>query len=201
MILGHSIMQGAQCCGRVHPFDERHVERDWWPSTLRLLIVGETPSPNSAYFYDPIPEHGPDSVGVRRNLLGGLAQRSLIAAPSLAAFKEAGLLFDHAVRCRLSKAETKRERRRARHLASERAHRGYHLSRALREAGKVWIMGWLALDAVARARGLGALPSVSVGVNPPRAITEKFFVSRYLLHASRAEMADILDRFRAFVAA
>ena len=108
-------------------------------------------------------------------------------------------MFDHAIRCRLSKPETKKEWRRARRFASDRAHQAHHLGRALGESGKVWIMGWLALDAVTH---LTALPrqAVAAGVIPARPLEGKFFVSRYLLHASQAEMDAILDGFRAFVA-
>src|SRR2546425_5953354 len=76
------------CCAGLYPFDERRVADVWWPSPLRFLVIGETPSPDSPYFYDPMPEGRRDPVRVRRNLLGGLAQRGLVSTPILAAFRE-----------------------------------------------------------------------------------------------------------------
>jgi hypothetical protein len=68
---------------------------------------------------------------VRRNLLRGLARGGLIAAPTLAVFKDDSFLFDHAIRCRLSKADTKKEWRRAKRFNSHRAHAAHHLDHAL----------------------------------------------------------------------
>ena len=60
-------------------------------------------------------------------------------------------------------------------------------------AGKVWIMGWIALDAVAHLSSLSP-GAIAAGVIPARRLNEKFFVpTRYLLHASQAEMGTILD--------
>jgi hypothetical protein len=187
------------CCDAIHSFDACHVAEDWWPSQLKYLIVGETPSHSSPYFYARLPDQRRDPVRVRRNLLDGLVRSGHIAAPTLPAFKEAGFLFDHAIRCRLSKSETKKEWRKARQFRSDRAHAAHHLAPVLAAVTKVWIMGWLALDAVAHLSSLCA-GDIRAGVVPTRALDGKFFVSRYLLHIGDKGIDEIIARWRDFIA-
>ena len=187
------------CCADPHPFDVAQVRDRWWPATLRCLIIGESPgSPGAAYFYDPVPTDRRDPVEVRRNLLTGLAELRLTEAPTLQAFRAAGFVFDHAIRCQLPSDDIAVERRLARLFRSPRAHQAEHLRALVDAAPRVWLMGAIARDAVAHLYAIpprafqGALhpPSVPAGYG-------SFFVSRYLNRY--ADVRAILVDFECFV--
>ena len=88
------------CCGaQEHPWNRYSVEKDWLPTSIRCLIVGENPgSDNSEYFYNPPRSYARDRVVVRKGLLRGLADVGLVATASLEGFRDAGFLFDHGIR-------------------------------------------------------------------------------------------------------
>ncbi len=95
-----------KCCGeRLHAWEQFRVEEKWAPTDLRCFIVGENPGfADSAYFYDES-----RAVPVRTILLRELHKQSRLNAPNLAAFRAAGFLFDHGIRCHLSDGEVKVE--------------------------------------------------------------------------------------------
>jgi len=112
------------------------------PNSLRCLIVGENPGDvTSEYFYEPPAHPKRDRVRVRRELLEGLQKVGLIAEPTLEAFRDAGFLFDHGIRCPLPSATVSQERRKATRYASERAAHALHLIPWLKQARFVWVMG------------------------------------------------------------
>ena len=82
---------------RSHPWDLFRVAATWMPRPLRCLVVGENPGSSSTpYFYD-----GDRAVAVRTILLRELHTAGVLAAPTLEAFRAAGFLFDHGIRCHL----------------------------------------------------------------------------------------------------
>lgn len=170
------------CCASSHPLDVAKIRERWWPATLRCLVIGESPgSPGAAYFYDPLPHGRRDPVEVRRKLLAGLAELRITEAPTLEAFKTAGFLFDHAIRCQLPSEDILLERRLAGSFRSPRAHHADHLRTLVDTAPKVWVMGAIARDAVAN---LYAIPprAFQRTLHPPSVPENygRFFVSQYL---------------------
>jgi hypothetical protein len=103
------------CCDALsHPWDRWQVERLWMPKSLRCLIVGENPGDvTSPCFYEPPAEPTNDRVRVRRELLDGLHGVGLIAEPTVEALRDAGFVFDHAIRCPLPSTVVNRERQNA----------------------------------------------------------------------------------------
>src|SRR5919106_178862 len=92
------------CCGaQEHPWDRYNVQRDWMPTSIRCLVVGENPgSESSEYFYNPPSDYALDRVVVRKGLLHGLQAVGLLNAATLNAFATLGsfLITAFAVRCR-----------------------------------------------------------------------------------------------------
>jgi hypothetical protein len=184
----------SPCCQREHPFDVFSVSKRWWPENQRCLIIGESPGgPDAHYFYDS--KH---PVRVRRNLLMGLTSCSMISSESLDTFKDSGFLFDHALRCQLPAVEIKREWRRSIRNESSRAANAAHLSSVIKDFQYVWIMGYLARNAVACLDE--KLPRGKHGLKTPHFLrgARTYFVSRYLLNISDAEVVTICKAFKAF---
>ncbi len=185
------------CCQQVHPWDQFSVETDWRPAAFRCLVVGENPgSPTTAYFYEA--DRG---VAVRTTLLCGLHQAGIVAAPTLDAFRAAGFLFDHGIRCRLPDNQVATQRRLARTYASPRANAAPHLTPLIRDASAVWAMGYVARNAVAAACPDFPRDTRAISQCPyPRQVPEapKFFVSRYLTRAPHGEVSTIFREFIAF---
>src|SRR5215831_13034646 len=174
----------SSCSHTNHPFDSRHVKANWWPPDLKCLVNGENPgSPASAYFYDPIPQNRRDPVRVRSALLNMLSQIGIIGSPDLAAFKAAGLVFDHAIRCPLaSKTEIIRQRHLATSFGSPLAHQATYLRPLIEQANKIWVMGHIARDAVIflmKKEDHDIRYKFAEKLSPP-SIYSKFFFSRYL---------------------
>jgi hypothetical protein len=187
----------ACCSEEAHRWDWFGVESEWLPPQLRCFIVGENPgSFKTAYFYE-----AKRSVPVRTILLRELYRRRVITEPTLVAFRSAGFLFDHGIRCRLAKAEIKEERRLARQYKSPRATGASHLERFLRNAAAVWVMGYVARNAVSTPRS--ELPrdyrDISRAPYPGRCReAARFFVSRYLTRAPSEEVVTIFNEFEGF---
>jgi hypothetical protein len=187
----------SPCCG-VHPFDAQQVERSWWPEERRCLIVGESPgAPGAAYFYDPIPPRR-DPITVRRHLLAGLTEAGVIAAPSLEAFRGAGLAFDHAIRCPVPLDVIEQERLPARAYRSRLVEeRGIHIRDLIARWPKVWIMGHLARQAVTFADP--SLRRTERGVIPPYVELPRYFVSAYFRRFDSAGAVNaVIGEFRRF---
>src|SRR5262245_57914215 len=105
------------CTDEIHQWDRFLVESEWLPARLRCFIVGENPgSSKTPYFYE-----AEKAVPVRTILLRELHEIRILAEPTFAAFRSAGFLFDHGIRCRLRKEEIREERRLARQYNSDRA--------------------------------------------------------------------------------
>ncbi|MGH7217191.1 MAG: hypothetical protein ACREIG_08150 [Nitrospiraceae bacterium] len=191
------------CCGAAaHQWNRLEVERDWLPPTLRCFIVGENPGDaTSEYFYERPASYASDEVAVRRALLRGLHQQSLIADATLEGFREAGFLFDHAIRCELSSKVVKSEREKAKRYASPRVENADHLRPWLAHARVVWVMGHLASNAVANATAEFPKQRRKISMPPyPGEIApgSKFFLSEYLTWRTEAEasaFAEALKRF------
>lgn len=186
------------CCNGLHAWEKFRVEEEWVPTNLRCFIVGENPgSAKSAYFYDER-----RAVPVRTILLRELHQRGDISAPSLAAFCAVGFLFDHGIRCHLPDGEVKAERRLARHNASNRCAAAEHLKPWVQRASAVWVMGYIARNAVTAICCEFPKDSNKISREPyPRRIPDapRFFVSRYVTRAPRKEMAAIFREFSSFL--
>ncbi len=190
------------CCSGPHPWDLYKVRTNWFPSKLRCLIIGENPgySVNSSYFYQP-QNSGYDPVTIRRNLLFGLYKVDLIGAQTLQEFQQAGFLFDHAIRCYLSAATIEKERRLATRYKSPRAAAAIHLEPAIKTAPAVWVMGYIARNAVASICSTFPRNQAPIAKSPyPCQIpgAPKFFVSRYLSHLGEKEVLDICKSFAVF---
>ncbi len=186
------------CCDLEHPFDSRHVQSRWWPAPVKCLIIGENPGkPTSAYISDAI-HAGTDPVGVRRLLLPALVDANLIVAPTLDAFKAAGFVFDHGVRCQLPTRVVTSERAKARELRPSIADAAGHLRDTARLAHTVWVMGTIARAAVASQ--FPALDFSPKPLDPPYTVGSKFFVSQYFRPRfdTSIKVKSIVDRFRAF---
>src|SRR5271167_2913271 len=128
------------CCSTLsHRWDQSEVSRLWVPERLFCIVIGENPgSDASEYFYAPPVEYADDPVTVRRRLLRGLYQEDLIAEPTLEGFRDAGFLFDHGIRCSLSRAVIQAERRAARRYQSVRVGKASHLAAYVAQAASVW---------------------------------------------------------------
>jgi len=161
------------------------------PAELRRLIVGESPGENAEkYFYN---QHR--KVAVRTIMLRELHRHALLTEPTLVAFRNAGFLFDHAIRCLLASETIQHEASLADQYRSPRAADAAHLDSFLAVKSPVWVMGRIARNAVADPRFPRDTSDISKPPNP-RWMSEapRFFVSRYLLHASRVEVARICER-------
>jgi hypothetical protein len=76
------------------------------PDPLGCLVIGESPGEDAAkYFYNPRRR----KVAVRAIMLRELHRHNLISEQSLVAFRAAGFLFDHAIRCLLPPRVVKHE--------------------------------------------------------------------------------------------
>src|SRR6266704_1278466 len=100
------------CCGASeHQWEKHEVERRWLPHTLKCFIIGENPGDTtSQYFYEKPSSYDSDGVVVRKALLRGLHQHGILREATLESFRDAGFLFDHAIRCQLSSAMVSAER-------------------------------------------------------------------------------------------
>lgn len=195
-----SLSDVRPCCGGDHPFDSRRVRELWWPPTIRCLVVGESPGgPEDPYFYDVPERPDRDPIRVRGRLLRGLTEVGLIIAPTLEAFTSAGFLFDHGIRCQLPDARVREEWRRAKRYESQYARSAVHLRPVLTEAAHVWVMGYIARNALV-CQGAPQLLQYR-GITPAYFLRDdrRFFVSRYLSRASRAEAADIFAHVRGWL--
>jgi hypothetical protein len=158
-------------------------------------VVGENPGPSTTpYFYDV-----ERAVAVRTILLRELHAAGILTAPTLDAFRAAGFLFDHGIRCPLDDVTT--DRRLARTYASRRANAAAHLTPLIRKASSVWVMGHVARNAVAAAwpgfpRERGDIARAPYPGPLPAAPT--FFVSRYLTRTPAAELEAIVGAFTGF---
>jgi hypothetical protein len=174
------------CCGKPHAWDVYGVAVRWKPNTLRCLIIGENPGDEtSTYFYQLA--DGRDPVRVRSNLLHGLTEAALISAPTLDAFRSAGFLFDHAIRCHMPFGRVEAYRRSADRPMPGLPGNAEHLRPFVAEARIVWVMGRIARKAVGCVaedfqveRDLISKPPY-----PCRLKGTKYFVSRYLTRMSR----------------
>jgi hypothetical protein len=186
------------CCGaQEHPWDTYLVATEWSPDTLRYFIIGESPGEEETkYFYNP---HR--TVAVRTIMLRELHRHRLLNEPTLQGFRKAGFLFDHVIRCILSVDIVKNEANLANRYQSPRAATATHLKSYLRMESPVWVMGRIARNAVA-ILGCDFPRDTSEISKPPYpcriANAPRFFVSRYLLHASRTEIATIFACLHAF---
>lgn len=185
------------CCdAREHPWDQFSVTARWIPTELRCLIIGESPGENvEKYFYNQS-----RMVAVRTIMLRELHHHGMLSAPSLDAFRNAGFLFDHGIRCLLNSETIQQEANLANQYRSSRAANAVHLDPFLAVMSPVWVMGRIARNAIADPRSEFPRDTTEISKPPnPRWMPEKprFFVSRYLLHASRVEVAQIFERHRA----
>jgi hypothetical protein len=174
----------ACCAAQQHEWDRLEVEREWLPPTLRCFIVGENPGDTtSEYFYQRPASYESDEVAVRRALLRGLCEQGLIAVATLEGFRDAGFLFDHAIRCQLPSKVVKSEHEKAKRYASQRVGTPDHLRPWLSRAPLVWVMGHLAGNAVANATTEFPRQRRKISMPPyPGEIAPylRFFVSEYL---------------------
>jgi hypothetical protein len=165
----------------------------WVPNKLRCLIVGESPGEDAEkYFYNERRR-----VAVRTLMLRGLHRHGLITEPNLVAFRKAGFLFDHAIRCLLDSDIIRHEAALAQQYASSRAGAAAHLDAFLGAESAVWVMGRIARNGVANPRSEFPRDTSEISKAPnPRWLPDapRFFVSRYLLHASRADAEKIFAR-------
>jgi len=191
------------CCGaEKHQWEEHEVEPVWLPRVLRCFIVGENPGDKtSQYFYDPPETYAPDPVVVRRALLRGLQQHKLIPKATLEAFRDAGFLFDHAIRCQLDSDTVSIERQKAMRYRCRRVEDPAHLGTWLATAEVVWVMGHLASNAVGNAtpdfprqRRRISLPPFPGSIAPG----SRFFLSEYLSWRTEAEASRFCEAFRRF---
>lgn len=190
----------AECCSTVHLFDAQQVLSRWWPTLLRCLIIGESPGePGASYFYDPIPQFGRDPVAVRRNLLPALASLRVMTAPTLPAFRDAGLAFDHAIRCQIPLEEVRRVHRLALAFRSPRAANAKHIAQLLAIVPKVSVTGHIARNALADA--CSDVPKIGSCVSPSYEIGNKFLISRYLTRVAQADVARIVRQSQPFLGA
>lgn len=191
-------VQAMTCCGGQHAWDLFRVEQQWVPADLRCFIVGENPGDvGSAYFYDST-----RAVSVRTIVLRELHVLGQISAPNLAAFRSGGFLFDHGIRCHLSDDEVEVEARLARRYASPRCATASHLNPWIARATEVWVMGYIARNAV--TAGCPEIPKDQRRISQepyPRQIPEapRFFVSRYVTRAPRNQVAVIFARLDSFL--
>ena len=124
------------CCGVAsYPWDLFNVQQRWFPEILRWFIIGENPGDTDAeYFYAQPQSYDRDRVIVRKCFLRGLHDQQLISDATLEGFRNAGFLFDHAIRCPLSKPVVKTEHQVAKRFASIRVKNPGHLLALLSQA-------------------------------------------------------------------
>lgn len=186
-------------CGKEHPWDTFSVAAEWMPLALRCFVIGESPGENPAkYFYNARRKR----VAIRTIMLRELRRHGLLAEPTLPAFRKAGFLFDHAIRCLLPRDTIRRERSLADRYESSRAQAATHLSSYLGPAPAVWVMGRIARNAVAVRCAEFPRDTSEISKPPyPRQLPDapRFFVSRYLLHTPGIEVPTIFARFHRFL--
>lgn len=196
------------CCGAAaHPWDQYEVEKRWLPQSVRCLVVGENPGAlNSEYFYAVPKNYASDRVIVRRCLLRGLYNMKLIHEATLDAFRDAGFLFDHGIRCPLSRNEVKTEHRVAKLYNSARVGRASHLVPRLSQSSTVWVMGHIASNAVANATEIS---SADIFPKEQRLISKapypcelspssRFFISEYFSRWNQRDAQTICEAFARF---
>jgi hypothetical protein len=148
------------------------------------------------YFYQPV--DGRDPIRVRSNLLHGLTVVGLISEPTLEAFRAAGCLFDHAIRCHMSTDEIATYRRSADQALPALPGNAEHLRPVVAKAQGVWVMGRIARKAVASIAD--DFPDdrdpISKPPYPCRLKGTKYFVSRYLSRISQDRAAAICRALR-----
>lgn len=191
------------CCGaEKHQWEKHEVEPVWLPRVLRCFIVGENPSDTtSQYFYEAPDDYASDAVVVRRALLRGLHEHGLIPEAKLEAFRDAGFLFDHAIRCQLDSDTVGAERQKAMRYASGRVQNPAHLRPWLAQAKVVWVMGHLASNGVGNAiaefprqRRRISLPPFPGSIAPG----SRFFLSEYLSWRTESEASRFSESFARF---
>jgi hypothetical protein len=191
------------CCkAEKHGWDRFEVERDWLPPTLRCLIVGENPGDlTSEYFYERPASYQSDEVEVRKALLRGLREHRLIGEETLEGFRDAGFLFDHAIRCQLASGVVRSEREKAKRYASQRVENPDHLRPWLARAPVVWVMGHLASNAVANATADFPRQRRQISMPPypgELAPGSRFFLSEYLTWRTQAKASAFGEAFARF---
>lgn len=164
---------------------------------MRCLIIGENPGDtDSIYFYEEPRNHDP--VRVRTNLLYGLTAAGLITEPRLKAFRAAGFLFDHGIRCHMPFEAIKRIARTADRIEPPLPILPAYLQPIMEEASAVWVMGRIARKAVGTVTE--DFPpfrdKISQPPYPCRLRGTKYFVSRYLSRISRERAALIACELR-----
>lgn len=192
----------ACCTAPMHQWEEHEVERRWLPATLKCFIVGENPGDTtSQYFYEKPSSYNSDGVVVRRALLRGLQQHGLVQEATLESFRDAGFLFDHAIRCQLSSSLVSAERQKATRYASPRVENPIHLGPWLSQAVVVWVMGHLASNAVAnvtmefpRQRRKISMPPFPAEVGP----SSRLFLSEYITWRNETRVPDLCEAFKRF---
>jgi len=148
-VLGEGRRMMACCGAKEHQWEEHEVECVWLPRAVRCFIVRENPGhKTSQYFYEPPETYSSDPVVVRRALLRSLQQHGLISEATLEAFRDAGLLFDHAIRCQLDSDTVSIERQKAMRYRCRRVEDPAHLGSWLGTARVVWVTGHLASNAM-----------------------------------------------------
>jgi len=191
-----------ECCEVQHQWDKHEVERRWLPSKLRCFVVGENPGDStSQYFHERPADYESDEVAVRRALLRGLHQHDLIQEATLEGFKEAGFLFDHAIRCQVPPAAVTSERQKAIRYASLRVENTCHLRPWLAQARVVWVMGHLASNGVADATTEFPKRRRKISKQPypgEIACDSRFFLSEYLSWRTEAQAPAFCRAFREF---
>lgn len=191
------------CCGvEKHPWEIHYVERVWLPKVLRCFVIGENPGDKtSQYFYEPPADYTSDAVVVRRALLRGLHRHRLIRDATLEAFRDAGFLFDHAIRCQLDSDTVGVERQRATRYRCRRVEDPAHLRARIGTASVVWVMGHLASNAVANATPEFPRQRRRISMPPfPGSIApgSRFFLSEYLRWRTESEGSRFCEAFRQF---
>lgn len=191
------------CCeAPKHGWDRFEVERDWIPPTLRCLIVGENPGDlTSEYFYERPASYESDEVEVRKGLLRGLREHRLIGEGTLEGFRDAGFLFDHAIRCQLASGVVRSEREKAKRYAAQRVENPTQLRLWLARAPVVWVMGHLATNAVANATADFPKQKRQISMLPypgELAPGSRFFLSEYLTWRTQAKASAFAAAFARF---
>lgn len=191
------------CCGvSDHQWEKHEVERHWLPHTLKCFIIGENPGDKtSQYFYEKPLSYSSDSVVVRRALLRGLHQLGIIQEATLEAFRDAGFLFDHAIRCQLPSALVSAERQKAIRYASPRVENPTHLAPWLTKAAVVWVMGHLASNAVANVTTEFPRLPRKISMTPfPAEVqpSSRLFISEYIAWRNEKKAPDLCEAFKQF---
>ncbi len=194
------------CCGaEKHQWEKYAIEDVWVPHALRCYIVGENPGDtNSQYFYDAPESYELDTVVVRRAILRGLRQHGFIREATLEAFRDAGFLFDHAIRCQLDSKTVSAERQKASRYACRRVDNPTHLRPWLAQTKLVWVMGHLASNAVSNATPEFPKEKRRISLPPfPGSIApqSRFFLSEYLSWRTESKATRFCESFARFARA